>query len=162
MSGMQHINRINIPKSCINTVYDHLRAMGTSRLEGVALLAGYEDDHGNFQVEATIVPEQESKNMEDGLLYSVSGDELHRINVWLYQNKLTLITQVHSHPGVAYHSDTDDAFPIVAFEGGVSIVIPDFGFGPASPTQWAVYRLQAEGNWVKLDQSEVDGLINIL
>ncbi|HEX8223374.1 MAG TPA: hypothetical protein VF605_06125 [Allosphingosinicella sp.] len=38
--------------------------------------------------------------------------------------------QVHTHPGAAYHSSTDDDFPIIRSEGFLSLVIPRFATGP--------------------------------
>ncbi len=71
----------------------------------------------------------------------------------LYERRLTLLLQVHSHPGEAYHSSTDDRFPIVTINGGLSIVVPDFGFGSFSIDDWAVYRLAAGGAWKEVDKA---------
>lgn len=38
--------------------------------------------------------------------------------------------QVHTHPGAAYHSRTDDDFPVIRTEGFLSLVIPCFATGP--------------------------------
>jgi hypothetical protein len=35
--------------------------------------------------------------------------------------------QIHTHPKTAFHSPTDDAWPIVHTSGFLSLVIPDFG-----------------------------------
>jgi hypothetical protein len=40
--------------------------------------------------------------------------------------------QVHSHPTLAFHSATDDGYPIVHTPGFLSLVIPDFGTGEVS------------------------------
>lgn len=160
MAGLEHITHIKIPGECIEAVYRHLIAAGKKGVEGVALWAGTMEG-AKFEVKATIIPKQNAYQLEDGLLYSVDGDELHRINVWLYTNGLTLAAQVHSHPGAAYHSETDDAYPIVAVLGGVSIVIPDFGMRAFDLQDWAVYRLHASEGWVGMKYHEVINLIEI-
>lgn len=162
MKGLLEISSINIPIRCVIEVYEHLRKVGIKRFEGVALWAGIATNESSFDITTTIIPKQTAYNHEHGLLYTVEGDELYQINVLLYQNKLTLISQIHSHPGVAYHSDTDDAFPIVAVNGGLSIVIPDFGFGGISIDDWAVYRLSPNIGWVGLTESQVKSLIKIV
>ncbi|MBI2270277.1 MAG: Mov34/MPN/PAD-1 family protein [Bacteroidetes bacterium] len=141
--------------------YKHMREAGKHQLEGVALFSGKENEN-IFRIEKTIVPEQHAMSLEDGLLYSVSGDELHRINVWLYENKMSLIAQIHSHPTRAYHSATDDAYPIVATVGGVSIVVPDFAFGEADINCCAVYRLHPEKGWIELDKKIKNELIEVI
>jgi len=37
------------------------------------------------------------------------------------------ISRIHSHPGDAFHSPTDDKNPALRFEGAMSIVVPFFG-----------------------------------
>lgn len=39
------------------------------------------------------------------------------------------VARIHSHPGLAFHSPTDDANPAITQEGALSIVVPFFGLG---------------------------------
>ena len=162
MTGLLQISSIKIPLGCVKEVYTHLRKVGVKKFEGVGLWAGVTTDSSSFKVTTTIIPKQTAYNHEQGLLYTVDSEELYKINVFLYENKLTLLSQIHSHPGAAYHSDTDDAFPIVAVNGGLSIVIPDFGFHDISIKHWAVYRLIPNKGWVELDDRQVESLITII
>ncbi len=161
MNGFLHITKIILDITCIESVYQHLRNAGSKGVEGVALFAG-SSEGPLFEIKTVIVPKQTGYNIENGLFYSVDGDELHRINIWLYQNKMTLISQIHSHPGEAYHSDTDDRFPIVAEVGGFSIVVPNFAFDPFTLDSLAVYRLLPGRGWCLLSKKEVDNLIQIV
>ena len=77
------------------------------------------------------------------------GEELHRLNVWLYEASELLAVQVHAHPNEAYHSDTDNAYPIVATLGGISIVAAEFCRAGLFATSTAIYRLKQEG-WVEV------------
>lgn len=160
MTGYLNIKKLVMPLHCIEEAYAHMRKVGNHRLEGVALFAGRELDDV-FKIETTIVPKQQSMQLESGLLYAVDSDELHRINVWLYENKMSLAAQIHSHPTDAYHSDTDDAFPIVATVGGLSIVVPDFARGPIEIESWAVYRLSREASWIELSNRDKLALIDL-
>lgn len=160
MIGLSLINKVNLPLQCVTEVYKHLRYMGREQLEGVALLVGRSND-AVFDIMATIIPAQNSYQLESGLLYSVPGEELFRINKLLYENQLTLIAQVHSHPGAAYHSDTDDAYPIVTVQGGLSIVVPNFGYDAFDLDDWAVYRLSDKNEWKVLGEDEVRELIKV-
>ena len=162
MSAIGYINieKIKIPQQCLEEAYKHMRQAGQKRLEGVALFAGQEEENV-FKIISTIVPKQKAMSMEEGLLYAVDGDELHRINVWLYENKMSLISQIHSHPSEAYHSSTDDAYPIVATIGGISIVVPDFASRAIDISNWAVFRLSMENEWVELNATEKNNLFEI-
>lgn len=161
--NFREIQNIKISLSCIDDAYQHIRVAGLKRLEGVVLFAGkYNENEFEFEVKETIVPKQLSVSLEEGLLYAVSGDELHRINVYLHQSGQTLIAQLHSHPTAAYHSTTDDAYPIVTKVGALSIVVPNFGREEFSLDNWAVYRLSEESTWEELDVAEVKSLITII
>jgi hypothetical protein len=41
----------------------------------------------------------------------------------------TYAARIHSHPGAAFHSATDDGNPGLRYEGALSIVVPYFGLG---------------------------------
>ena len=161
MNGFQEISKILIPQECVQKAYNLMQTAGKHGLEGIALFAGYEKEK-EFSVTQTIIPEQTAYRLELGLMYAVDADELHRINVWLYENNLSIVAQIHSHPNEAYHSATDDAYPIVATKGGISIVVPRFAVDPIDIRNWAVYRLSSENCWVELSYSETKKLIQII
>jgi hypothetical protein len=158
MIGFSGISEIVIPIECVQLAYDHLRAVGEEGFEGVALFAG-KQSHNQFRVSRALIPKQVALSIEHGLLYSVHGEELHRLNVFLFENELSLIAQVHSHPKEAFHSETDDAYPIVTTAGCISIVVPDFAAGPINIDSWAVYRLTEDSEWKKLSLVEQKKII---
>jgi|ERR1041385_8452896 hypothetical protein len=160
MTGFLNVRKLIVPEVCILKVYEHIRKAGEKGVEGIALWAG-ETRPSEFEVRVTIIPKQTAYERDGGLLYVVEGDELHRINKWLYENKLSLMVQIHSHPGKAYHSATDDAYPVISTVGGISIVIPDFGFGNIDTKNWAVYRLIPGRGWAEQSRKEIDSLITI-
>jgi|SRR5579862_5557890 len=55
--------------------------------------------------------------------------------------------QVHTHPGEAFHSPTDDAFPIIHKPGFLSLVIPNFGLGPVGFNEAFLTEIQPDGGW---------------
>jgi proteasome lid subunit RPN8/RPN11 len=61
--------------------------------------------------------------------------------------------QIHTHPGEAFHSATDDRWPIVSQAGFLSIVIPDFAAGEPSLDNAWIGRLQADGTWRHLESA---------
>jgi hypothetical protein len=55
--------------------------------------------------------------------------------------------QVHTHPGEAFHSKTDDDFPIIHKPGFLSLVIPNFGLGSVDLNDAYLTEIQAHGGW---------------
>ncbi len=93
---------------------------------------------------------------------AIDGDELFRLNVWLHKVGLQLIAQIHSHPGSAYHSSTDDDMSVVTRVGALSIVVPDFAAGAFELSAISVHRLSKVGNWKKLSKKEKTQLLQIV
>jgi hypothetical protein len=65
----------------------------------------------------------------------------------LARDELGVRVQAHTHPGAAFHSATDDAFPIIHTPGFLSLVIPNFALGPVGFQDAYLTEIQADGNW---------------
>jgi hypothetical protein len=98
-----------------------------------------------FEVLALHVPKQTAYRTGDGLSVVVDGQALHQLNTWLYEADQVLAVQIHCHPDKAYHSETDDEFPIVTQLGGASVVVPKFCRHGLLQPGTMVYRLTHEG-----------------
>jgi hypothetical protein len=71
----------------------------------------------------------------------------------LAQFELTLVAQVHSHPGNwVDHSDGDDAGAIVRFDGFWSLVVPNFARGGMLPLSAVGVHVFADGAFRRLSQ----------
>ncbi|WP_245320086.1 hypothetical protein [Bradyrhizobium sp. LMTR 3] len=75
--------------------------------------------------------------------------------------QLALVAQIHSHPGRAYHSSTDDAYAIATTVGCLSLVIPDVARAPFDLANIASYRLDRAGVWRALTVGQVSRMISI-
>jgi hypothetical protein len=62
--------------------------------------------------------------------------------------------QVHTHPGRAFHSITDDAFPLIHTPGFLSLVVPDFAAGPVGLHGAYLAQLTQRGKWRQLQPHE--------
>lgn len=146
MSSLQSIRRFLIPQHLVDQTAQALRRAGKEGYELFVLWTGVARDQ-TLQVRTCHVPRQTSRKTRRGLLVRVDGQALHELNVWLYEHGEILAAQVHAHPTDAYHSDTDDEFPIVTSLGGLSLVVADFARHGVLTPQSAAYRLSTSG-WV--------------
>jgi proteasome lid subunit RPN8/RPN11 len=145
----------------VDEVHAHLRAVGRDGHEGLGLWAGTQESD-QFTVRQAIIPVQKHIRTRDGVCVAIGPDELHRLNVRLYKEKLVLIAQIHSHPGRAYHSSTDDEFAVATAVGCLSLVVPDYAVAPFDLRKVASYRLDARGRWCEIRPSETTRLIRIV
>ena len=136
-----------VPGQIVVQTEETLRTAGAEGYEAFVLWSGRQNGRV-FEVRTVHVPKQSSYRLCSGLCVRIDGDELHRLNVWLYEAGEFLAVQVHAHPNEAYHSDTDSAYPIVATLGGISIVAAEFCRAGLFAPSTAIYRLKQEG-WVE-------------
>jgi hypothetical protein len=161
MNDLTKIEKIELSEEQLGIAIKFLKKAGQQQYEAVALFAG-QKHNSIFKVEEVILPYQTSYKLEEGLMYAVDGEELHRINQYLFENNMELIAQIHSHPREAFHSSSDDRFPIVDTFGGISIVVPDFATGPINLKYWAIYRLSINGNWDSLGIADINDLFKLI
>jgi hypothetical protein len=140
---LETVETFSISKDIVAKTEDSLRAAGRDGYELFVLWSG-EEEGSCFRVRTAHVPKQISFRRKGGLSVRVEGEALHKLNVWLFEHEETLGAQVHAHPTDAYHSETDDTFPIVTVLGGLSIVVPDFCRGGLFAGS-AAYRLSRDG-----------------
>ena len=93
----------------------------------------------------------------DEVLHPDHGADIHGFEItasWLdatwrdlARRRRAIRVQVHTHPAEAFHSATDDRYPIVHTPGFLSLVLPDFAVG-SDPLQGSyLTRLGEDGDW---------------
>lgn len=82
--------------------------------------------------------------------YEVENDWLTDFWKRLAATRRSVRAQVHTHPGEAFHSASDDRWPIISQVGFVSIVLPNFATGrPTLDDAW-VGVIGRDGRWRRL------------
>jgi hypothetical protein len=138
------VEQFQVPSTIVRQTEETLRSAGVKGYEAFVLWSGRQNGR-LFNVRTAHVPKQNSFRLNSGLCVRVDGTELHRLNVWLYEASEILAVQVHAHPDEAYHSETDDSYPIVATLGGLSIVAAKFCREGLFRPSTAIYRLYRNG-----------------
>ena len=157
MNTFESIRQFVVPGDLASQTDEHLRAAGIEGVERFVLWTGVVADD-RLSIRTMHVPKQVASRAPQGLYVRVDGDELHRLNRWLFENGQRLAIQVHSHPTDAYHSDLDDAMPIVTTRGGLSLVVPFFGKDGVRGPSTALYRLSQAG-WVEVSTAATRTLL---
>ncbi len=85
--------------------------------------------------------------------YGLSIDDAWISRFWqhLSEQSLGVRVQVHTHPEEAFHSATDDAFPLLFDAGFLSLVIPNFAMGAADLRDAYLTEIQPDGTWNQVD-----------
>lgn len=87
--------------------------------------------------------------------YDIDPLEMLRLKARLDSSGQALVAQIHSHPGSAFHSSTDDMNAASPWPGYISVVVPNFG--NITGDFWdevEAYELLGGGKWRHLDSTE--------
>ena len=159
MNAFESIREFVVPADLCDETDRQLREAGLRGNERFILWSGIVRDD-RLLVRTLHCPKQTAYRLARGLSVRVESDELHRLNLWLYENAERLAIQVHSHPTEAFHSDTDDAYPMVTTLGGLSLVVPDFARYGVRGSETALYRLSNSG-WGELSPADAGRVLHM-
>lgn len=82
----------------------------------------------------------------------------------LRSQSLYVVSQIHTHPGRAFHSPTDDRWAIVRHVGALSIVLPYFAKSTTIENfleQAAVYQLDCSNTWNEVPREDLSRQLRI-
>lgn len=65
----------------------------------------------------------------------------------LAKENRSIRAQIHTHPGEAFHSATDDQWPVVSTVGFISLVVPNFARGSIALSDIWTGVLGKDGTW---------------
>lgn len=60
---------------------------------------------------------------------------------------LTVIADIHTHPGAPFQSQSDRCNPMVALRGHIALIVPDFATRLVLPSQLGIYEYEGEHRW---------------
>jgi hypothetical protein len=130
-----------VSRAIVAATFDKFRECGAGRRECQMLWTGpWEDPR-------TISEAVHSRHRSHSSGFDVDGDWLNSFWLELATKKTGVRVQVHTHPGQAFHSAIDDSYSIVHLPGFLSLVIPNFGFGPPIFEDAYLAELTENGDW---------------
>lgn len=91
-------------------------------------------------------------------LFHIPPEGMRALMSVLREKRLQILAQVHSHPGLAFHSAADNEWAIVRHRNALSFVIPHFGRGCSSATflqDIAAFQLSADDAWLEVAPVQV-------
>jgi proteasome lid subunit RPN8/RPN11 len=60
---------------------------------------------------------------------------------------LTVVADIHVHPGAAQQSNSDRQNPMIATTGHIALIVPDFAVRIFSPNELGIYEYEGEHCW---------------
>jgi len=130
-----------LPRRILEETFAHFRACGRGRRECQVLWVG------PWNAPDTITKAIHPQHQAHAGSFVLDDRWLNDFWLSLARERLGVRVQVHTHPGEAFHSPTDDAFPIIHTVGFLSLVIPSFALGPIGFKEAFLTEIKADGRW---------------
>jgi hypothetical protein len=152
----QHVSRYLIPFEVVSTTQTYLKELGSKYAEGIAYWTGLFKDSEAI-IRSAIFPSDYASGLEGGFGFSsVNLETAFKVANEIHRRKEFLLIQLHTHPSEAFHSFTDNNYPISHRIGFVSIVIPHFARFPMEDRNtWKAYEYKGIGKWHSLGKREI-------
>lgn len=144
-----------VPARVVEDTWELLREPGLRGFEAVVLWVGTVDDETSATVHLAVRPGQHAYRSDDGCAVEVPPRELSAL-ISALPLETFVLARLHTHPGEAYHSPVDNTNMLIAHEGAISIVVPDFATAPFDLRACSVNELRSASGWRELDDDEVE------
>jgi len=76
----------------------------------------------------------------DGAGYSALWEECETTG-------LTVVADVHTHPGAHFQSESDRCNPMVALTGHIALIVPEFAMRVMLPNEIGIYEYKGDHRW---------------
>jgi hypothetical protein len=123
-----------------------LRQRGRFVRESGAFLLGKDDDGRRRIVDFAFYDDVDPHALDTGI---VRLDGRHFGKLWdtCAATGLTVVADVHTHPGGPAQSGSDQANPIIARAGHIALIVPHFARWPIRRRAVGIYRYIGGGRW---------------
>jgi hypothetical protein len=130
-----------IPRRIVAETFGHFRRCGNGRRECQVLWTS------PWDTPQTITNAVHPKHERHIAGFALDSEWLNSFCMELANSKSGIRVQIHTHPAEAFHSPTDDQFPIIHAPGFLSLVIPNFGMGEIGFHEAFLAEISPNGGW---------------
>lgn len=130
-----------LPEAVLRRTFEVFRACGCGRRECQTLWLS------SWQAPDAIVECVHPLHSSHAGGFAIDDAWLTKFWLELGRRNCGVRVQVHTHPGAAFHSPTDDRFPIVHSIGFRSLVIPRFALGAVGFDGAFLCEITTSGAW---------------
>jgi proteasome lid subunit RPN8/RPN11 len=139
-------HQLNCPMALWNRAMAELHRRGRRRHESGAFLLGRERNGRREAIDIVFYDELDAAAYASGVCI-LKADAFSKLWAICRDRRLTVVADIHTHPGAAVQSEADRKNPMVARAGHIAIIVPDFAAAPVPYERLGIYEYQGEHRW---------------
>lgn len=151
---------LEVPKALWKALVDDLRQRGLGKRESGAFLLGTMD--GDIRRVVAWVPydELDPKALSAGFV-RLDTHAFTRLWAICTEKQLTVVADVHTHPGGPHQSPSDRANPMISQAGHFALIVPQFALGTVAPRDISVNVYLGDKQWANFFHRDAQALIRL-
>jgi proteasome lid subunit RPN8/RPN11 len=142
---------LSIPAPLWRELLQGLRVRGQGRRESGAFLLG--PKAGQRRISSIVFYDQIDPAAYDTGIIEIDGGCMADLWRICRERGEAVLADVHTHPGGASQSDSDQAHPMIAEPGHLAMIMPRFAAEPVILREIGLYRYVGRFNWITLTPS---------
>jgi proteasome lid subunit RPN8/RPN11 len=149
-------HRLSMPRALWRKTLAELRRRGGGRTEsGVFLLGSTEG--GRRQVTCVVYYDELDPEAYASGVCVLHGDAFAKLWTRCRSLGVTVVADVHTHPGVAHQSGSDRTNPMIAREGHIAIIVPSFAREPVQQATLGIFEYRGSHQWFERTEARSAG-----
>lgn len=140
-------HRVSCERKLWEAIPGELFRRGGDLHEAGAFLLGV-DRAGRKTITDVVYYDDLDPHSYDSGVCILHGAAFSRLWALCREKGLTVVADVHTHPGAAFQSQSDRLNPMVARSGHVAIIVPNFAAAPVRYETLGIYEYAGEHNWI--------------
>jgi proteasome lid subunit RPN8/RPN11 len=145
-------HRVSCPHRLWKHILEQLDRRGERCHEAGAFLLGVGRGRRREVTDCVFYDELEPTAYETGVCV-LSGHAFARLWAYCRERKLTVVADVHTHPGLAIQSDSDRTNPMIASAGHVAIIVPHYAIPPVNSGALGIYEYLGGHKWTNRNRN---------
>lgn len=138
-----------------------LRKRGQGRRESGAFLLGrHETGERRRIVDFLLYDDLDPLALATGIV-RIDGRHFGKLWDLCEARNMTVVADVHTHPGGAGQSTSDQAHPMIARAGHIAMIVPNFAGAPVSREALGIYRYLGGRRWQTVPTAEHRAFLHI-
>jgi hypothetical protein len=127
-------------------IVGEIERRGGHKTEAGAFLLGREAP-GPARIENVVFYDDLDPNAYSSGACILHSDAFAKLWAICRAHQMTVLADVHSHPGVGFQSHEDRTNPMVARAGHVAIILPDYARWPVNQRRFGIYEYRGSHEW---------------